>query len=60
MKLDEEIFNMLKSEEIERFCNSILRRAFRKSMVEELEILYDCQLGKNYTEILKQWVTKAR
>lgn len=50
------IFMMLDSNEIERFCNSILRRAFRKAMVEDLEILYDCKLGKNYTEILSQWI----
>lgn len=60
MKFDERVFDRLEPNHFDRFINSILRHAFRKSLVKELETLYDFQIGKNYTEILEQWVTKAR
>lgn len=53
MKFNKRFFDRLESDHIERYYNSILRHAFRKSLVEDLEMSLGIELGKNYTAICK-------
>ena len=56
--MDERIINILKPSEVESFCGSVLRQAFRKSLVQDIGLLHGMKVGEikgNWTEILEKY-----